>query len=196
MKAILYLILIMLFPITTYGQEDYYIQNGHSKSLHYGRYIENFAVSINVGSMNMPRLGSKVIGGFECTIWNFYFDYMGAPAGHSHSVKVGKWGNETQGTTYHFGYRINVYRNLGITPLIGKATMELGTVDGYDYSISNDGKISNSFIVNDRECYTDYGAIVSYDFGKIRDNHSDTCFKLSLGFTKHCIFGGIGVSIK
>lgn len=187
---------MILASMPTYGQEEYYIKNGRSKSLHYGRYIEDFAASINIGCMKMPHLGSKVIGGFECTIWNFYFDYMGSPAGHSGSSKVGKWKNETKCSTYHFGYRINVYKNLGITPLIGRVSMESGTVDGYDYSISKDGTISNAFIVDDRESYTDYGAIISYDFGKIRDHHSDTCLKLSFCLTKYCIFGGIGFSIK
>lgn len=195
MKEVVY-ILFLLIAIPTYGQEEYYIKSGHSKSLHYGRYIEDFAASINIGAMNMPRLGLRAIGGFECTIWNFYFDYMGAPAGHTKSVNVGKWKNETKGYTYHFGYRINVYRNLGITPLIGKATMKLGTVDGYDYSISKDGTVSNAFIEKDRESYTDYGAIISYDFGKVRDHKSDACFKLSFGITKYCIFGGIGFSVK
>lgn len=196
MKKILYMFCLTFIAIPVYCQEEYYIMNGRSKSLHYGRYIEDFAASINIGGINMPRLGSKVIGGFECTIWNFYFDYMGAPAGHTNTVKVGKWENETEGHTYHFGYRINVYRNLGITPVIGKATMKLGTVDGYDYSISNDGTVSNAFIEKDRECYTDYGAIISYDFGKVRDHSADACFKLSFGITKYCIFGGIGISMK
>lgn len=193
----LFCILLLFMAVTSiYSQEEYYIKNGRSRSLHYGRYIEDFAASINIGGMNMPRLGSKVIGGFECTLWNFYFDYMGAPAGHSSTVKVGKWENQTECSTYHFGYRINVYRNLGITPIIGRATMKLGTVDGYDYTISKDGTISNSFYEKDRESYTDYGVIISYDFGKVRDHNCDACFKLSFGITNYCIFGGIGVSLK
>lgn len=196
MKYLINTILLIACSISVYSQEVYSTENRKSISLHYGRYIEDFAASMNLGSMNMPRLGSNAIGGFECTLWNFYFDYMGAPAGHSGSTKVGRWENEKECSSYHVGYRINVYRNLGITPIIGKATMKLGTVDGYDYSISDNGTISNSFIVKDKESYTDYGAIISYDFGKIRDDNCDICFKLSFGMTNYCIFGGIGFSLK
>lgn len=39
--------------------------------------------------------------------------------------------------------------------------MEIGTVDGYDYSVDNEGNIINSFNVEDRESSQDYGAIIS-----------------------------------
>ena len=74
--------------------------------------------------------------------------------------------------------------------------MEIGTVDGYDYSVDNEGNIINSFNVEDRESKQDYGAIISYDFGSVRDNHTDCCLKLSFGLTKYCIWGGIGFSLK
>lgn len=54
--------------------------------------------------------------------------------------------------------------------------MEIGTVDGYDYSVDNEGNIINSFNVEDRESSQDYGAIISYDFGKVRDNLSEIEF--------------------
>lgn len=72
-----------------FSKGEYYIKEGRSKSLHYGRYIEDFGGSVYIGSMNLPGIGSEMIGGFECTIWNFYFDYMGAALGHSKSVNVG-----------------------------------------------------------------------------------------------------------
>ena len=68
----------MLLVIPMYSQQgEYYIKEGRSKSLHYGRYIEDFGGSVYIGSMNLPSIGSEMIGGFECTIWNFYFDYTG-----------------------------------------------------------------------------------------------------------------------
>lgn len=197
MKKTIVTWILMLLVIPMYSQKgEYYIKEGRSKSLHYGRYIEDFGGSVYIGSMNLPSIGSEMIGGFECTIWNFYFDYMGAALGHSKSVNVGNWENQKTGSTFHFGYRLSIYRNFAITPIIGRATMEIGTVDGYDYSVDNEGNIINSFNVEGRESKQDYGAIISYDFGSVRDNHTDCCLKLSFGLTKYCIWGGIGFSLK
>lgn len=35
--------------------------------------------------------------------------------------------------------QIKYLSNFAITPIIGRATMEIGTVDGYDYSVDNEG---------------------------------------------------------
>ena len=95
MKKTIVTWILMLLVIPMYSQKgEYYIKEGRSKSLHYGRYIEDFGGSVYIGSMNLPSIGSEMIGGFECTIWNFYFDYMGAALGHSKSVNVGKWENQ------------------------------------------------------------------------------------------------------
>ena len=63
MKKTIVTWILMLLVIPMYSQKgEYYIKEGRSKSLHYGRYIEDFGGSVYIGSMNLPESYLDFVG--------------------------------------------------------------------------------------------------------------------------------------
>lgn len=122
--------------------------------------------------------------GVSVTIKGFYVDLMGFPAIHGDDVRVDKW-DDKKSFLCHVGYQVPIIKSLRIIPVVGYSYISRGITDGWDWSAGGSG-INNKYHSLQSISRFDYGGIVVL-------NYKRTVF--SIGATRSCLFGGIGIEI-
>jgi hypothetical protein len=124
---------------------------------------ESFSLGLNANLTNISEHDTQRMAyGMYLSLYNLYIDFTIAPAEHRNSLGVKYWRDEERIFNVNAGYRIKIYKNIGITPLIGITQYEVGDVDGYDWSVGNNGNIVNSFNVKYSKTLFNYGGCIDY----------------------------------
>lgn len=158
MKKILFTLFLAVIASTGIAQTVEVKQKKQKKPFEVinASYISNY---ITLKDMNLQRLSY----GASINIFNAHLDISVAPAAHRTSVMVGYWENESRILSINVGCRIKIVKGLGITPIIGFIRADIGDVNGWDWSVDNDG-IVNEYTTKQTNKYFNYGAIADYTF--------------------------------
>ena len=148
-------------------------------------YICNY---VTIDDMKLQRLSY----GASINIFNAHFDISVAPAKHRTSVKVGYWENESRILVANIGWRIRIAKGFGITPMIGLIRADIGDVDGWDWTVDNNG-LANAFQTKQSNKYFNYGAMVDYTFFDASNHYG---FKIGLVAQRYNYGALIGASFN
>lgn len=146
MKKIILFFAAVLFATASYGQTQKQIGIGIDINLAYISKLDNL---------------TRTTYGINVNLFGIHFDYSVAPAAHRRSTDVGVWGNESRILLTNIGYRINIFKKLTLTPIVGYVRAEIGAVNGWDWAVDNEG-IVNEFITEKRLDLFNFGCRLDY----------------------------------
>lgn len=129
-------------------------------------------------------IGKRGLFGVNMTAAGIYLDALINLGKSSYDYETGDESGVTV-FSFHGGYQIPISRYIRIIPVIGYGKVSEGTSSGTEWYVDYDYDVHHKYYENYGEKWFDYGATAV-----INIKH----FNIYLTYTKHFIYGGIGVS--
>ncbi len=173
MKKIILIFAFIITSITSFGQTFFERNKNMSFGVHFGA----------VDNLNGKHMGFQTLM-VSMSAYGVYADIGGWPSSHGSDVRIDKWDDE-KCLAFHVGYQFPFLTWLKITPLIGYYNHQIGTTDGSNWKVTNNG-IHNHFTSDEESLGFDYGGSVQIDIKR---------FSIFGTFTKNMWYGGIGFNM-
>lgn len=173
------LILTLLLPLSLHAQES----TGGYKEL-FKSTNRGLALAMNLGGIADINSHYELGVGASLCMYGVFFDFLLSGPSYGSSKSVGEW-TDSMLYSLHGGYQVPITRQFIITPLLGLAVYSEGKTNGYHYTVTSTGDISNTYMASSVYKRFDYGACLTF----IIPNSS---FKIDLSATRYTFSVGVG----